>query len=263
MKNVKIFPDLDSLAHAVAEQFLKLAVKAIATHGRCALSLAGGSTPRKIYSLLASEEFVKKIGWQFVHVFWGDERCVPPDHSDSNYRMARETLLDHVPLPKDNIHRIRGEIEPAKAADDYERRLLSFFYPRFRRKEIRTGELLPRFDLVLLGIGQDGHTASLFPDNSALDEKERLVTSVYAPPEITPRWRITMTLPVLNNASSVFFIVTGAHKRETVQAILNDSKTSRKRYPAAMVRPKRGAVWWLDGDVAGSSGRERTKKRRL
>jgi 6-phosphogluconolactonase len=113
MKNVHIFPDHDSLAYAVAGQFLKLAVKAIATRGRCTVALAGGSTPRKVYSSLASERFVKKVGWQFVHVFWGDERCVPPDHPDSNYRMARETLLDHVPLPQDNIHRIRGELEPA------------------------------------------------------------------------------------------------------------------------------------------------------
>ena len=252
MKNVKIFPDRDSLAEAVARQFLKVAVKAIAARGRCSIALAGGSTPRKIYSLLASEKFVRRVGWQFVHIFWSDERCVPPDHSDSNYRMARETLLDHVPLPKDNIHRIRGEIEPAKAAIDYERRLLSFFYPRLRKKEAGGSELTPRFDLILLGLGEDGHTASLFPGNSVLDEKERLIVSVYAPPKITPRWRITMTLPVLNNASNLFLVAAGTRKREIVRMILKDPKASREHYPAAMVRPRKGIIWWLDEGAAGS-----------
>jgi len=176
----RILPDADSLARTVAELFVTLAVKAIAARGRFTVALAGGSTPESAYGMLATSEFAARVGWSFVHIFWGDERCVPPHHPDSNYSMARKSLLDHVPLPVDNLHRMRGEIEPEKAALDYERRLRSFFArPRLDVTRTKGRKSTLSFDLVLLGMGNDGHIASLFPGTRILREKTRWVVAHY------------------------------------------------------------------------------------
>ena len=168
MGEVRIFPDSRRLAIVAVEHFVALAGEAIAARGLFAVALAGGSTPRAAYMLLATEEYAVRVDWGRVHVFWGDERCVPPAHMDSNYRMARETLLDGVPLPAQNVHRMHGEMIPEDAASDYEKTLRLFF-----------GDDLPRFDLVLLGMGSDGHTASLFPGMAILREERRWAVAHY------------------------------------------------------------------------------------
>jgi 6-phosphogluconolactonase len=162
MSEIRVYADAPALARAAAEQFVTLSAEAINQRGRFAVALSGGSTPTAMYALLATGEFAARVEWTHVHVLWGDERCVPPEHPDSNFRMAREALLDHVPLPAENIYRIGGEMEPAQAANEYERKLQAFF---------PNGQ--PRFDLILLGMGDDGHTASLFPGAAAIREQVR------------------------------------------------------------------------------------------
>jgi len=176
-----------------------------------------------------------------VHVFWGDERCVPPEHPESNYRLAREALLDHVPLPLANIHRIHTEREPAQAAADYERTLRRFFGP---------GNA-PRFDLVLLGLGTDGHTASLFPGTPAVQEHERWVVAHYVPS--LAAWRVTLTPAVLNAADQVTFLVAGAEKAGVLDRVLN-GPCQPDVLPAQVVRPAGGSLLWLV-DAAAQSGR--------
>ena len=161
-KGIKIHPDPTSLARAAADHFVSLAVEAIAVRGRFAVVLSGGSTPKASYAVLATDERAARVDWSRVYVFWGDERCVPPDHPDSNFRMARQALLDRVPIPSGNVHRMRGELDPAQAAADYQQALLRFF-------AISSGDT-PSFDLILLGMGDDGHTASLFPGTSAIGD---------------------------------------------------------------------------------------------
>jgi 6-phosphogluconolactonase len=158
---IEVYADADALARAAAAHFVARAAEAIATHGRFVVALAGGSTPRATYALLASDKLAARVGWLRVHVLWGDGRCVPPDHRDSNYRMAREALLDKIPIPNANVHRIRGELPPAQAAAAYESELESVLGAE------------GRFDLILLGMGDDGHTASLFPGTAALEEHTR------------------------------------------------------------------------------------------
>jgi 6-phosphogluconolactonase len=274
------YPDSDRLAHAAAEHFVTLTAEAIAAHGQFVVALSGGSTPRAAYALLATEEFAARpstesilskaeglrtgVDWSRVHIFWGDERCVPPDHPDSNYRMVRETLLDHIPLPARNVHRIRGEIKPEEAAADYERTLRSFFAQQPKRhccatgeKEtrvlpipsvvspsarLRTGAVEPRFDLVLLGMGQDGHTASLFPGTAALHEGARWVVAHYV--DKLSAWRITLTPVVFNAAAHITFIVSGAGKAERLREVLA-GPYQPDVLPAQIVRPTDGRLLWL------------------
>ena len=231
--NIRIFSDSADLTQATAEHITGLAAASIDQHGRFSLVLSGGSTPRGLYALLASETFADRIDWPRVFVFWGDERCVPPDDADSNYLMARETLLDHVPLPPENIHRIAGEIDPQSAAEAYEHRLRDFFAPTHTR---------PRFDLVLLGMGGDGHTASLFPGTAALDETTRWVVANFVPRLDT--WRITLTLPALNSAANVLFLVTGSDKSDRLAEVLEPA-ASATAYPAQRIRPDDGQVQWM------------------
>jgi len=235
-----VFPDLNSLVASAAEQVVTLAGAAIAARGRFAIGLSGGSTPRPLYELLASPAFASRIDWTNVHVFWGDERCVPPDHPDSNYRMARETLLDHVPLPPDNIHRLAGELDPATAAADYEAHLRAFF--------AGDGEAGPRFDLLLLGMGDDAHTASLFPGTAALGETERWVAANYV--EKLDAWRLTLTPPALNAAAEIMVLVSGASKADAFHAVLS-GPTDPDKYPAQVLNPNNGRLRWLvDSEAA-------------
>ena len=233
MNTYRVYPNETDLARAAAEQFIALADKAIATRGQFNVALAGGSTPRATYTLLAEDEFAKSVEWPCIHVFWGDERCVPPDHLDSNYGMVRETLMDKVPLPHENIHRIRGELPPQQAAMSYHQELIQFL------------GINGRFDLILLGMGADGHTASLFPGTKALEERTRWVMENYI--ESLGSWRVTLTLTVVNAARQVIFLVSGAAKAETLARI-----RSGERLPAALVHPSSGQLTWLiDAKAAG------------
>jgi 6-phosphogluconolactonase len=232
------YPDATSLARAAVEHFVTLAAEAIAARGRFAVALSGGSTPRATYSLLASDEFAARVDWPRVHVFWGDERCVPPGHPGSNFRLADEALLSHIPIPSDNIHRVRGELKPEVAAQAYVAELHVFF-----------GAPWPRFDLVLLGVGNDGHAASLFPGSPALRETARPVVAVTAHYQDRPTQRVTLIPPAINAARQVLFLATGAAKAEIVQAVLEGPDG---RYPAQLIRPTAGGLTWLvDAAAAG------------
>ncbi|CAA9432117.1 MAG: 6-phosphogluconolactonase, eukaryotic type, partial [uncultured Rubrobacteraceae bacterium] len=210
------------------------AAEAIAERGRFAVALAGGSTPKATYEVLARDH-AGGVDWPNVHVFFGDERTVPPDHGDSNYRMAREALLDHVPVGF--VHRMRGELPPDEAAASYEGELNEFF-----------GGEPPALDLVMLGIGEDGHTASLFPQTPALEATDRLVVANPVPKLKTTR--LTLTAPVLNVARQVVFLVAGEGKAEALAEILEGDADPRA-YPAKLVRPPGGPTWMVDR-AAGS-----------
>lgn len=235
MTEIRAYPDRGLLMQAAAEHVVSV-YESAALSGSFSIVLAGGSTPRQLYQLLAEAHFAGHVDWSLVHVFWGDERCVPPDHEDSNYRMARLALLDHVQLPAGNIYRMRGEGDPQQAAVDYEKRLRAFF-----------GEDAVRFDLVLLGMGDDGHTASLFPGTAALDETERLVVANHVPQQDS--WRLTLTYPAINNAANVTFLVAGADKAEALRDVLEGPPD---QYPAQRVQPVNGSLLWLVDDAAAA-----------
>ena len=249
MKKLNVFPDSTRLAHATADTFITFGVKAIAAHGRFVVALSGGSTPRKTYSLLASKEFAAKLAWEYVHIFWGDERCVSPDHPESNFKMARETLLNSIPLPADNIHRIRGESEPKKAARNYERELQSFFITHNKRRGIRPGEFTPSFDLILLDLGEDGHTASIFPGTAALRARRRWVVANHV--EKLDVWRITLTPIIINAASNIFFLISGTKKAERLRQVLKGPYVP-KALPAQLIRPYDGKIFWMVDEAAAA-----------
>ena len=239
---IEIFETPEVLAHAAAQRLTALIEQTLASQARFALGLSGGSTPRRLFELLADEPFVTRIPWEQIHVFWGDERCVPPDHADSNFRMTRETLLDRVPLPATNVYRIPAEREPAQAATDYEDTLRAFFGT----------EGLPRFDLLLQGMGDDGHTASLFPGTAALDEESRWVVANYV--EKLQTWRVTLTAPVINAAANVWFLVAGASKTGALHAVLEGPRQPNV-LPSQLIQPVDGALTWLlDAAAAAELG---------
>jgi len=232
------------VVEAATERFVDAVKRAVALRGRFSVALSGGSTPREVYARLAEPEIASRIPWKQVHLFWGDERMVPPDHSDSNYRMVKESLLRQIEIPRENVHRMKGELPPEMAAEQYQQELQDFF-----------PEELPRFDLVFLGVGEDGHTASLFPGTAAPDEMEKLVTSVYVPK--LNAWRVTLTLPVINNAREVIFLVVGSGKAEIVQRIATLPEPSPD-YPASLVQPHTGEpLWMLDSEAEGKIEDER------
>ncbi|MBI1800923.1 MAG: 6-phosphogluconolactonase [Chloroflexi bacterium] len=247
MSAVRVYPDAAALARAAAEQIAAIAGEAIATGGRFSIALSGGSTPRAVYTLLASAAFAGRVDWARAHLFFGDERCVPPDHADSNYRMASETLLNHIAAPPDQVHRIRGELSPPTAAAEYEQVL----------REFVVGSAAPRLDLILLGMGADGHTASLFPGAAALRETERWVVAVehtQPPPPLVAR--VTITPPVLAAAAHVVFLVSGADKAERLRLVLT-GPDQPDILPAQLARPSNGTLLWLvDAPAASSLGGE-------
>ncbi|HVO91212.1 MAG TPA: 6-phosphogluconolactonase [Terriglobales bacterium] len=229
--------DANELAQKAADQFVVLAGQA---RGRFSVALSGGSTPKALYSLLASPDYRARVDWARVHLFWGDERCVAPDHPESNYRMVREALLSGIPMPPENIHRMAGEIAPENAAAIYAAEIARFFQ--------LDADALPRFDLALLGLGEDGHTASLFPGTSAPNEKHKLVTSVYV--ERLNAHRLTITLPVINAAAQVSFLVAGESKAAIVNALLGQD-SNPAQYPAGQIRPANGKLTWFITQDAG------------
>ena len=233
---IETFPTPETLADAVARHIVARAAEAISATGRFTLALAGGSTPRAGYLRLATRDSRPELDWQRTHVLWGDERCVPPDDLRSNYRMAKEALLDRVPIPADQIHRIRGEDDPEKAAADYEREL----------RALLGSEGL---DLVLLGLGEDGHTASLFPGQAAVRETTGWVVAVPAPDGTM--WRVTLTPAVLNTARNVSLVVSGASKAARLQQVLEGPFTPDV-LPAQAIQPTQGRLTWMvDAAAAG------------
>ncbi|MDX2091212.1 MAG: 6-phosphogluconolactonase [Kofleriaceae bacterium] len=233
---LEIYSDSETLMHAEAERVVERARAAIAERGRFTVALSGGETPRRLYELLATPAYADQIDWEHVDVFWGDERCVPPAHPESNYRMVDEALLAHVPIPEDNVHRIPGEIEPLVAAEAYEARL---------RAELTSEHT---FDLVLLGMGDDGHTASLFPDTPAVTETARWVMAIHvARPR--PMWRITLTPVVLNASAAVTFVVVGSRKAARLAQVLDGGA---EVLPAGRIHPLHGTLTWMVDEAAAA-----------
>jgi len=237
-REIQVLSDPQELSRVAADEFVRLADEAVLTRGLFVVALAGGSTPKMLYSLLASDAYRARVPWEKIHFFWGDERHVPPDHKDSNFRMTQETMLSRVSVPAANVHRIKSENPDArKAAPEYEKELRDFFTAH---KLLANG--LPQFDLVLLGMGPDGHTASLFPGTHAVRERERWVAAPWVDKFQT--YRITLTPPVINNAAYILFFVSGDEKAETLRAVLEGAEES-ERYPSQTVRPTNGTLRWL------------------
>lgn len=237
LPSIQIFKDANSLAEGAAGKIIARMNEALREHGVCAVALSGGDTPRSVYRFLASDQLKGQVDWTKVHLFFGDERLVPPDDPRSNFGMVRQELLARVPIPADNIRRVRGELPPVEAAQEYRDQLRSFFK-----------EGTPRFDLILLGLGEDGHTASLFPGSDAMDETREPVAVVFAPG--SKEQRVTLTLLVINNALEVLFLVSGRKKASIVRDVLTTNNPVRY-LPAKMVHPIHGTLhWMIDADAA-------------
>ena len=250
MLSIKIVRHPADLYRDAAEVFVRIATQSVAAHGRFSVALAGGSTPRSLYALLATDSGLRsRLPTECMHFYWGDERHVPPDHADSNYRMANEVMLSKLPLAPAQVHRIHGENpDVARAAVDYERELRADF-------ALAPGNF-PRFDLVLLGIGPDGHTASLFPHTPALDETERSVAANRVATLGTDR--ITLTIPAINNAANVVFLVSGADKAVALREISEGPHDPRK-LPAQSIAPHSGTLTWLVDEAAATQLRSGVK----
>lgn len=230
--SLRSFPSLASLSASAAEEIARIATESIASRGRFTIALSGGSTPRTLYGTLA-QGYHKKIDWQHVHIFWGDERYVPHDDPSSNYRMAKESLLDAIPIPSINIHPVPILTDPSDSSENYSEKLQAFFK-----------EAVPRFDLIFLGLGGDGHTASLFSGMTEAEMNNGLVIVTHSP--APPPIRISLTLRVINNARNVFFLVSGEEKKEILKAVLAEEGNADSKYPAARVHPRGELVWFVD-----------------
>lgn len=231
---IEIAKNANSLARRAAQYFVQLANTAVNENGRFLVAISGGSTPRQTYQLLAQEPFVNQVAWQSIHFFWVDERCVPPEHIESNYKMACETLLSKVPIPEENIHRIKGELANKEAARIYEEHLHVFFPGR-----------TPEFNLILLGLGIDGHTASLFPGPIDIYENNSWVLPIkHTTPPVPLIDRVTLTPLVLNSATKVIFVVSGTDKAKILADVLNGNDQP-KVLPAQLVKPNNGNLLWL------------------
>jgi 6-phosphogluconolactonase len=237
---VRVLPDTQLLAAAAAELFVERAADAQARRGWFHLALSGGSTPRAFHALLAASPLREKVDWSRIQFFWGDERCVPPDNAESNYLMARQTLLDAVPVPSDHIHRIRGEDDPAGAASAYEAEIWRVFGGP-------SGQT-PAFDLIYTGMGPDGHTLSLFPHTAALSVSDRLVTANHVPQLNTDR--ITFTTTLANNAALVAFVIAGADKAGALAQVL-EGPPNPDLYPSQLIAPSGELLFLLETSAAG------------
>lgn len=238
--DIRIFADLDTLSQAAASLFIESCAHAVTNRGQCLLALSGGGTPLKLYELLAQTPFTEQVDWTHLHVFWGDERCVPPEDLESNYRQAKDALLSRVPIPVSNVHRVEGELDPSEAAAAYALTLKSFATPP---------QEWPRFDLVLLGLGEDGHTASLFPGSEV--DPAATTLSVTAQYQDRPAQRITITPRVFNAARRVVFLVSGESKSQTLASVLNGTYQPA-HLPAQRIRPTDGELIWMLDQAAAS-----------
>ena len=236
-------PDAAALARRAAQYFVDAAERAVAARGRVRIAISGGSTPKATFALLAdpAEPWRQRMPWDRLDLYWVDERCVAPSDPDSNYRMTREAMLDHVPLAPGQIHRIEGELEPEVAAARYEAELRNSF-----RLE---GAETPRFDLVQLGMGPDGHTASLFPHSAALHELARLAVANHV--EAKDAWRITLTWPVINHAADVFFLIGGEDKAQILKEVLLGPRDV-ERLPSHLIAPANGILTMLLDEAAAA-----------
>jgi 6-phosphogluconolactonase len=244
--NVRTVPTREEFAAAAAEYFIETAAEAVRANGRFTVALSGGATPNVVFALLATKPFRSRVSWPAVHVFWGDERCVPPEDPRSNYRAAFEILLSHVPIPGANVHRMRGEIDPSEGAAEYEATLRAHFATPSGAPRFAPGA---RFDLTMLGVGTDGHTASLFPGSNAVSETRRWVAPAYA--QVAGTWRLTLTLPVINASAKVLFLLSGEDKRPIARRIL-DASNDGAPLPVQRVIPVEGETTWLLDAAAAS-----------
>lgn len=237
IKNLIVCDSLEELSIAAADIFSRLSRDSVVDKGSFSVALSGGHTPGMLYELLASDDVKINIPWQDVHLFWCDERCVPPSDIRSNFRLANHEMISKIPIPSQNVHRIKGESDPKESALEYEKELKEFFNAQ-----------VPAFDLMLLGLGEDGHTLSLFPSKETLKEEKRLVVETHIEPFEFDR--ITMTLPVVNNASKVIFLVSGKNKAGILKEVLTN-KDKTPPYPAQLVRPRGELIWLADKEAAG------------
>jgi 6-phosphogluconolactonase len=235
-QEIKVCPGMDELLHEAAERIVNASERAVREKKAFSLALSGGRTPEGLYMLLASDKFRNRIDWSKVTILFGDERCVPPDAKDSNYRMANAAMLSKVPIPGGQVHRMRGEIEPQEAAKEYGEMLKATF---------GDGGL----DLILLGMGDDGHTASLFPHTTALQEKSHRCVANYV--EKMKTWRVTMTVPFINRAAAVMILSGGADKASRLKEVLEGPREPQ-RLPIQFIQPENGTLTWLvDAGAAG------------
>ena len=238
--NIAIYPNIDVLSHEAAQYIVRIATESITTHGRFTIALSGGTTPRKLYGLLGSEPYRSQIDWTLVHIFWSDERCVPPDSEESNYHMAHEVLLSKISIPAVQVHRMPADMPDRNAASqEYENEM----------RQVFGTDGIPNFDLIQLGMGPEGHTASLFPHQAALHEQQRLVVPVSVPKP--PPDRLTFTPPLLNAARNVLFLVAGSDKADALHAVL-EGPYNPDEYPAQIVRPPDGEVTWMVDTAAAA-----------
>ena len=237
---IRVLPDPLQAAEAAARDLVAASSDSLADHGRFRVAFSGGSTPKLLFDRLAGATFRPLVDWARARVFFVDERCVPPGDERSNYRLAKEHLLDPLRVPPENVFRMRGEEEPRRAAEEYGAVLEREFEPE---------DGPPRFDYVLMGLGTDGHTASLFPGTTALEETRRRAVENFVPK--LGEWRLTLTLPVLNAARRVVFLVVGKEKRDAVAAAVR-AERGRADLPASLVRPDRGSLVWILDEAAGS-----------
>jgi 6-phosphogluconolactonase len=236
---LEVFRSPEALLQAAAERIVACLREAILTEGKASFALSGGTTPRGVYELLGAEQYRSRLDWRKIHLFWSDERCVGPSMPESNFRMANKSLIRNVPIPSRNIHRIRGELEPREAAYESEADIRRFF-------GLNEGGF-PRFSLVLLGLGEDGHTASLFPETEVLNEEHRIVSEVYV--KTLAAFRVTLTIPAINNAAAAIFLVSGKTKAGILREVLEERNP---RYPAQFVKLDNGQLFWLVDNEAAS-----------
>ena len=240
-RKIVVCQDKKELCQRAAELFLQLATQAVSVKGKFTTALSGGSTPRLLYSLLGSNRFQSRLPWSKLHLFWGDERCVPPDHPQSNYAMTRSVMLSKVPIPEENVYRIAAEKGASPAAAEYEQTLRKFFALAENER--------PCFDLILLGMGTDGHVASLFPGTAALRESRRFVTATYV--EKLKAYRVTLTAPAINQAANVVFLISGEPKAPVLGEVLRGSYQPT-RFPSQLIQPTQGKLLFLIDRAAAS-----------
>jgi 6-phosphogluconolactonase len=246
---LRVYGDDEQLARAAAELFVALATEAITARGRFRVTLSGGSTPRRVYELLSAADFSSRVDWNHLDMFWGDERYVPADDRDSNYRMTFEALLRHVPVPAASVHRVPTEISPPSAA--------AAAYEENVRQCFRDSTSVPQFDLIFLGLGTNGHTASLFPHSPALREQSHLVVADFVA-EVNG-WRITMSAPLLNRGRVLVFLVQGQEKAQVMRDVLLGPMDA-ERLPAQLIAPEGKLLWMVD--EAAASQLPQTEERR-